>query len=181
MTNANEVPERIWVLPIKKYAEDDWSFIGYDTPDHGGTECIRMDVSDAAVAAEREACARIVDEYKARADDREQVSRGVGKWEAAERHSGQSGAGVSIASAIRARGDTDALKAYRRQVRAEVIEASNIHLVKRLKALQTYFDLSDEELDAMTRDERADCVRQHRLIAEALAGFNEALIGEGEE
>lgn len=28
------------------------------------------------------------------------------------------------------------------------------HLIKRLKALQTYFDLSDEELDAMTPDER---------------------------
>lgn len=41
-------------------------------------------------------------------------------------------------------------------------------LVKRLKALQTYFDLSEEELNLLTKDERADCIRQHRLITEAL-------------
>ena len=42
-------------------------------------------------------------------------------------------------------------------------------LTKRLEALRTYFDLSEEELGDLTRDERADCVRQHRLICEALA------------
>ncbi len=57
---------------------------------------------------------------------------------------------------------------------AEVIKAAEVHLVKRLKALQTYFDLSDEELESMTSDERADTIRQHRLISEALAAFRQA-------
>ena len=78
---------------MKQYETD----VQYIRADHAQTEL------QAAVAAEREACAKLVDEYKDRADDREQVSRGVGKWGAAERHSSQSGAAVSIASAIRAR------------------------------------------------------------------------------
>jgi hypothetical protein len=44
-------------------------------------------------------------------------------------------------------------------------------LTKRLVALRTYFDLSEEELDALTRDERADCIRQHRLIGETLSTY----------
>jgi len=65
--------------------------------------------------------------------------------------------------------------AARIRIDAKVIEAAEDHLVKRLKALQTYFDLSDEELESMTPDERADTMRQHRLIAEALAAFRQAL------
>jgi hypothetical protein len=64
--------------------------------------------------------------------------------------------------------------AARIRLDAEVIEAAEDHLVKRLKALQTYFDLSDEELESITPDERADTIRQHRLIAEALAAFRQA-------
>jgi len=44
-------------------------------------------------------------------------------------------------------------------------------LVKRLKCLEKYFDLSDEELEDMSHDERADTKRQHRLIKEAMAGY----------
>jgi hypothetical protein len=68
-------------------------------------------------------------------------------------------------------------KAAAARIRADanVIGAAEDHLVKRLKALQTYFDLSNEELESMTPDERADTMRQHRLIAEALASFRQAL------
>jgi len=55
---------------------------------------------------------------------------------------------------------------------AETLKAADEHLFKRLKALQVYFDLSDEELEALTPNERADTLRQHRLITEALAAYN---------
>ena len=57
---------------------------------------------------------------------------------------------------------------------AKVIKAAEDNLVERLKALQTYFDLSDEELESMTRDEKADTIRQHGLISKALAAFRQA-------
>lgn len=56
-------------------------------------------------------------------------------------------------------------------------DAAEQHLVKRLTALQTYFDLSDEELGQMTKDERADTLRQHRLITDALAAYRAATKG----
>jgi hypothetical protein len=60
---------------------------------------------------------------------------------------------------------------------ARALIAAEEHLVARLKRLRTYFDLSDEELEAMTPNERADCIRQHRLICEALRAFSEATKG----
>jgi hypothetical protein len=43
-------------------------------------------------------------------------------------------------------------------------------LEKELRRLETYFDLSDEELDSLTKDERADNVRQFSKIRAALKG-----------
>ena len=67
-------------------------------------------------------------------------------------------------------GDIDALDDIAPQLAYALIRKHEAEerLAKRLEALRTYFDLSEEELGDLTRDERADCVRQHRLICEAL-------------
>lgn len=64
------------------------------------------------------------------------------------------------------------------QTHAEALKAADEHLVKRLKALQTYFDLDEEELASLTKDERADTIRQHRLITECLTAYRKARGGE---
>jgi hypothetical protein len=56
-------------------------------------------------------------------------------------------------------------------------EKAAFHLLNRLKALQTYFDLCPEELNEMGPNERADCIRQHRLITEALSAYHKARKG----
>ncbi|WP_162685483.1 hypothetical protein [Roseovarius amoyensis] len=61
---------------------------------------------------------------------------------------------------------------------AEALKAADEHLVKRLKALQTYFNLDEEELASLTKDERADTIRQHRLISEALTAYRKAREGQ---
>lgn len=76
----------------------------------------------------------------------------------------------------------DELNMYEQGLAEELerMEEATGHLVTRLKALKTYFDLDDEELDMMEPNARADCIRQHRLIAEALGYYHKALKGGDE-
>ena len=60
----------------------------------------------------------------------------------------------------------------------ERTEKATFHLVTRLKDLQRYFDLDPEELNEMEPNERADCIRQHRLITEALSAYHKARKGQ---
>ena len=60
----------------------------------------------------------------------------------------------------------------------ERTEKSTFHLVTRLKDLQRYFDLDPEELNEMEPNKRADCIRQHRLITEALSTYHKTRKGQ---
>ena len=68
---------------------------------------------------------------------------------------------------------TDELNMYEQGLADELkrMEDAAGHLLTRLKALQTYFDLDEEELDMMEPNGRADCVRQLRLINESLSAY----------
>jgi len=110
---TQKAPERIWAWPYNgETHRGGWSINGDLT---GEAEYIRKDVADAAVAAEREACAgeavMVADSNVSRAYDLSDPSVPFAKAEAAR----------LIAEAIRARGNTDALAERDTRIRAEAL------------------------------------------------------------